>query len=485
MTETTVHTDAPRRVTDASRLLALVSESGAELWRDHDNHPFITFLRDGHREHHQLGNLLSRHYLVGLFYSRYKRGIGSRPFQDALTTLQAQAVHGDPLGRDVHLRCAWVNGSTYIDLCTPGWEMVEVTPNGWRVISGDQDAPVRFRRSNSARALPIPDAGGSVEELRRFLNLDEAGFVFTVAFMLAALNGRGPFPLLAFSGEQGTAKSTMSKVVRALVDPIKAPGRTPPREENQIKIAAVHSYVIAFDNLSSIPEWLSDALCRLSTGGGFCDRQLYTDLEEIVLDVMRPAIVNGIPDVVGRPDLADRTLHVTALPIPPEHRKTEERFWKEFDDAAPRIFGALMTVLSEAKRTLPDVHVSRPPRLADLVRLICAAEPALGWQDGTFLSLYRGSQKQSAASAVDADPLVGSLGPAVSGGFEGSTQDLLHRLEETCAERRRERWFPKSVEALSHRIRRLAPALRALGWDVELDGPRRKMSIFPPQIYAD
>jgi hypothetical protein len=233
-------------------------------------------------------------------------------------------------------------------------------------------------------------------------------------------------------------------------------------------------------HLSSIPEWLSDALCRLSAGGGFCDRQLYTDLDEIVLELMRPAIVDGIPDVVGRPDLADRTLHVTALPIPAEHRKTEEQFWSDFNDAAPRIFGALLTVLSEAKRALPHVKVERPPRLADLVRLICAAEPALGWEPGTFLNLHRGSQKESAASAVDADPLVDALSRAVSSGFEGSTQDLLHLLEDTSPERRRERWFPKSVEALSHRIRRLAPALRALAWTVELDGPRRSMSIVPP-----
>jgi len=138
---------------------------------------------------------------------------------------------------------------------------------------------------------------------------------------------------------------------------------------------------------------------------------------------MRPAIVNGIPDVVGRPDLADRTSHVTALPIPAEHRKTEEHFWEEFNEAAPRIFGALMTTLSQAKKTLPQVHVSKPPRLAELVRLICAAERALGWEAGTLLSLYRGSQEQSSSSGVDADPLVESLARAIGGGFEGLTQD--------------------------------------------------------------
>ena len=47
-------------------------------------------------------------------------------------------------------------------------------------------------------------------------------------------------------------------------------------------ISANNGYLLAFDNLSSLPAWLSDALCRLASGGSFAVRQLYTDDDEVL-----------------------------------------------------------------------------------------------------------------------------------------------------------------------------------------------------------
>jgi hypothetical protein len=113
---------------------------------------------------------------------------------------------------------------------------------------------------------------------------------------------------LALSGEQGSAKSTFSALLRALIDPNTAPLRALSREDRELFIAANNGHVLAFDNVSGLRDWISDTLCRLATGGGFAVRQLYTDQDEVLFDASRPMILNGIEDIVARPDLADRAL---------------------------------------------------------------------------------------------------------------------------------------------------------------------------------
>ena len=155
--------------------------------------------------------------------------------------------------------------------------------------------------------------------MRPLLNVkNDASFVLAVAWLLAALRDRGPYPNLAIGGEQGTAKSMLTAMLRALVDPNSVPLRALPRNEHDVFIAARNSHVLAYDNASGLPDWLSDTLCRLATGGGFSTRQLYTDEDEVLFASTRPVILNGIEDIVSRPDLADRAIFLTLAPIPDE-----------------------------------------------------------------------------------------------------------------------------------------------------------------------
>jgi hypothetical protein len=170
-----------------------------------------------------------------------------------------------------------------LDLADELWRAVEITPGGWEVISRP---PVRFRRAVGMLPLPVPVRGGSIKALWSFLNLsDRNDFVLVIAWLLTALRHRGPYPLLAVSGEQGSAKTVLSKILRALVDSNPAPVRTAPRDERNLFIAANNSHLLAFDNLSDLPAWLSDALRRIASGGSFAARQLYTDREEVLLQV--------------------------------------------------------------------------------------------------------------------------------------------------------------------------------------------------------
>jgi len=177
----------------------------------------------------------------------------------------------------------------YLDLADEHWRAVEIGADGWRVLDRP---PVRFRRAPGMLPFPVPERGGSIEALRSFLNLSSQNdFVLVVAWLLAALRPAGPYPLLTITGEQGSAKTFLSKLLRALVDPNVAAVRALPREERELMIAANNGHVLAFDNLSGLSPWLSDALCRLASGGSFAVRRLYTNDEEVLFKAARPTLL--------------------------------------------------------------------------------------------------------------------------------------------------------------------------------------------------
>jgi len=165
----------------------------------------------------------------------------------------------------VSVRLAEQDGLIYLDLADEFWRCVEIGANGWRIA---EKPPVRFRRSTGMQPLPLPVRGGSIESLAPFLNLaSENDFVLVVAWLLGALRAGGPYPVLAIAGEQGSAKTVLSKLLRALIDPNVAPVRALPPNERELFIAAGNGHVLAFDNVSGLPPWLSDTLCRLTSGG--------------------------------------------------------------------------------------------------------------------------------------------------------------------------------------------------------------------------
>jgi hypothetical protein len=145
---------------------------------------------------------------------------------------------------------------------------------------------------------------------------------------------------------KGSTKTVLSKILRALIDPNAAPVRTAPREERDLFIAAGNGHLLAFDNLSDLPAWISDALCRLASGGSFAVRQLYTDRDEVLFQAVRPIILNGIEDVITRPDLADRAIFVTLPHLQEERRRAEKEIWCDFESAHPHILGASLDAAS-------------------------------------------------------------------------------------------------------------------------------------------
>ena len=316
----------------------------AELFHTPDSTGFADLDINDHRETWPIRAKGFRRWLARRFFEETGGAPSSEALQSALNVIEAKA-HFDAPERHVHIRVGGLDRALYLDLGDEAWRAVEIDATGWRVI---ENPPVRFRRASGMKPMPIPVSGGSVEILRSFLNVQsDADFVLVVAWALAGLRNRGPYPVIVLSGEQGSAKSTFSAILRALLDPNTAPLRALPREDRDLFIAANNGHVLAFDNVSGLPAWISDTLCRLATGGGFAVRQLYSDQDEVLFDAARPVILNGIEDIVTRPDLADRAVFLTLEPIPEERRRPEQELWAAFEAERPRILGVLLDAVAK------------------------------------------------------------------------------------------------------------------------------------------
>jgi hypothetical protein len=358
-------------------------------------------------------------------------------------------------------------GSAYfVDLGDASRAAIKVSAQGWDVV----DRPdVQFQRPAGMLALPVPRRGGSIARLRPYLNVSDNEFRLTIAWLTMALRPVGPYPILSLHSDQGSAKSTLARILGLLIDPQVSPLLDAPASARDLMVTAVNGWLLAYDNITTIPDWLSDGLCRLVYGGGFAGRALFSDKERCVIHAQRPVILNGIDDFVRKSDLPDRAVFLHQPPITQNRRRAEAEFWSEFRGDYPQILGAALDAVVGGLRELPSVHLTRLPRMADFALWGEAVGRGLGWQPGEFYKTYEENRSEASVTSLEGSPL-GSMLLAVAKSilnWECSPEELLNALTEKVGRKvARSAAWPKSTRSLMSELRRLAPQLRIHGLSI-------------------
>lgn len=455
-----------------SEVLLEIGQNMGELFHDAGGDAYVSLRRGHSTQTYQVASSEFREILHGLYYSITGLGCNRNALADAVATLTAQAkFEGESY--PVYLRVGMTADDA--DDASPGtlhrieidtgnaeWDCIRISTDEIKVTKPS----CRFKRAGKPLPLPAigePDFG----LIWKYLSIPENQRPLVAAFMLAALRPTGPFPALVSQGEQGSTKSTLCKVVKRFIDPSASPLRSPPREGRDLQVAAMNSWLPAWDNLSYLSPDLSDDLCRLATGTAMASRRLYSDHDEVLVELQRPTIINGIEDLTTRPDLASRSLVIECQV--PETRKRESDFWREIEQDAPQIFAGLLAGVQQALK-----HQHEQPataiRMADLAAWANAGETALGFEQGAFIEAYAENQQGALTAGLEVSP----VGQAVKGfmqnrsEWQGSASELIAEMERVVSDQIvRQKSWPRAPHVLTQRLIRLAPALRAAGYGFE------------------
>ena len=439
----------------------------ATLFRDDGNKTYAAVPVSGHIEVHANYSTSFGQWLLREYRGQMK---GRMPTAEALKTardgLDAVAAVG-PIER-VFLRVGEVGGNIDIDMGDPDYRAIEINSRGWRIVDSQL---VRFRRSDGMKPLPVPVCGGNLKDLRPFLNIPDDEFCLMVGWLASCLSPQGPYPVLALIGEQGCGKSTLAEIAKRLVDPQKVLRSSPPKTAHDLAISADNRWVLSYENLTTLPQWMSDMICMCSTKGAYSTRSLYKNRDEELFDFQRPVILNGISDfITEHADLTDRCVFLHMPPIPRTNRRSEKEFWAQFDAAVGIFFGALLDAVAGGLAKQSETAGLSVPRMADFALFAEAVWRGLGHPDNEFVDAYSDNRKDAIASVLEDSPVgvaVMKLMDARTEASIGTATELLEALNGLVSEKvqKSKRW-PKRPNTLSNALWKISPSLRENGISV-------------------
>jgi hypothetical protein len=430
----------------------ICSELTPCLFHDTERRAWIRLIVDGHFETYAIDSEEMADFLKRAFWDEMKRSHGvGRPMpkqllRDQLELLSSTALYEDEK-RSISLRVGENSGVHYVDLCDDQRRVVRITSDRWDI---EDQSSVFFRRTPDMLPLPIPERGGSADELRPFLNISDDQFILVIGWLLAALRSWGPYPLAVLVGPAGSAKSTFTKILRDLTDPDNIPHTGLPREVRDLDVVSQDSHILAFDNISSLSQKLSDALCRIATGAGNRERKFYTNREKARFPfVARPVILNGVVEFVVAPDLLDRSIVLHLQHI--DHKRTEAALRRDFNNKKGRIFGGLLDLMVEGVRNLPSASSESSSRMVECISWCTAC----GLAD--FESCYQQNLADNNRAIIEHDPLAVGIRALMRGRaqWKGTTTVLAATLKASGHQ------VSDHLQTLSEHLREIAPALRS------------------------
>jgi hypothetical protein len=436
----------------------LISEAGEPFAIPKAGPTVVRMLRGGR---HSLRAELAHRYAV-----EHQTVPSQQALADALLVLEGGTLRSTPV--PLHVRVATVDNVVFLDLGDDTGRAVRIRDGAWEVIEQPLDG-VYFRRSPLTAPLPVPAYGGQVARLWDFVNFAEADRPLILAALIHALIEYESHVIVSIAGEQGTGKTSAARILVSLIDPSTVPIRKPPKDPEAWVTAAGGSWVVAFDNVSTIPEWFSDALCRASTGDGDARRKLYSDGDLVVFAFRRVLILTSIDVGAVRGDLADRLLAADLNAISELDRSTDKDLAAEWARAYPAVLGALLSLAAKVLDRLPGVTLARKPRMADFAWLLAALDAELG-TDG--LGQYRRRLTAQLADSLSDDPFIAKLTEVAVEESERPSAAWLSLCEPFAGSDEAKTWrppkgWPANGRSATQHLHRHSPAMRRVGWVVE------------------
>lgn len=453
----------------AEALLALVTTSKCVLFHDEMDTAYARIRVKDHWEIWPVNSTAFGSWLRELFWRAEGKTVHRDAFTKVIHTLESKALF-DGEEFQLGVRLAWHDDAIWYDLCDSKWRAIKITEEGWEIVN---EPPIIFKRYRHQQPLELPaERGSDIEQLLPpFLNVkSDDQRILLITYIATCFIPGIPHPILNLYGEKGSRKTTISKMVRRLVDPAKPALLSLPNNRSELAQQLAHNYFPFFDNVSHITREISDSLCRAVTGDGFSKRKLFTDEEDVFFDYQCCVGLNGINLTAKEPDLLDRSILIEL--VPSEDRRTEKAVWESFEMVEPHIIATILDTVSGAMRLRYEVEVESLPRMADFALWGAAMAEALGYGHERFLSAYRENIGQQNDEALHSSPIAQAVITFMQGQteWEGSPTELLAELEAIALLEKfnvRSRRWPQGVQALLRRLKEVQSNLLSIGILIE------------------
>lgn len=474
---------------DTDLLEKIKEDHCKELFVDQYNSAHVSIKIDDHTEVLSLNGRRFKNLLYRIFYNETKK-LNAEKIEGILNILKADAEFSGNI-KKLDLRVAKTDDYTiYYDLTDKNWRVIKITTNGWSIVEGKKESPIPilFKRYSNQKPQIIPeiyDKGDIFDKFIDLLNLkDENNRLLLKCYIISLFIPSMAKPILILHGEQGSAKSTLQESIKMLVDPSIVKTLTFPRDINELVQQLSHNYIAYYDNISSIPDWISDLLCRAVTGSGFSKRQLFTDDDDFIYTFKRCVGINGINLGNIKSDLLDRSIIIQLEKIPKKKRRKIEELWKDFNMIKPQLLGYIFHVLvkmldvkkKEGGITLPDGY----NRMADFEEYGEIISRCMGNEDNKFLEAYQENVGIQIDQAIEANPLSTVLLQFMDrrdnpgNEWKGTATKLLSELNEFAENElkmiiSRIKSWPKSPNKLSGDLNEIITNLREKGIVIKRD----------------
>ena len=411
-------------------------------------------------------------WLCDRFWAVHGDGVSQGQVANVINQYRAQIHRKDRI--KLHNRICHNSKSICIDMSNKDWQYIKVTKNGWTI--EDSTYP-QFKRYNHQAPMKVVKEGvGNYDKIDRYLHIPEDDKFMIKCYIISCFIPEIDHPILSLYGEQGSAKSTIHKICKKLIDPSSMSVLDIPPDKKETIQLLQHHWYMPLDNLTSIDSSISNLLCRAVTGTSFSKRTLFSDDDDIIYSYKRCIGLNGINIVPWAPDLLDRCLNIKVPSFKESNRIQSTKLWHDFDNDYNQIMNGVLDILNKSLAFAseePGINVSKF-RMGDFACWCEVISRVMGYENNKFLELYDKKVNEIDEIAIK-ENLIGCLIQKLVldvNPFKGSVTALYMKLKNMVMKENDNAilsQFPKDAIRLSKEINKIAPNLRKR--DIIVDMP--------------
>ena len=422
----------------------------------------ISVNANGIRRIYLLESTLASEFLVTYIAYSFQKILNKSDI-DTIKALLRNAMIGKAPKQELFRRIYLKDGMLHYVLDFQSNRVCQISSDKIEIIENSDDPIV-----NLGLLLPQVEPSTPIpfKDFEHMFNISLDDFWLLMGWMTYCLYPQKTYPLVMLNGEQGSGKTGLTKMIVGLLDPTHGMPMTFPHKDEDIFLVVDNFHLLAFDNLSDLTARLSDILCTIATGTSYARRKNYHDRELSLFTGVRPIWMNGITQLIERPDLASRTLTIYTKSIDGANRMTATRFEEEFEALHSSILATLMTTTAKAAVTLPDVSEKGLERMADFHKWLRAFANVVGLDQAYMDAIYEDNVSRTFDNAGQSNPVLTFLVHHIKSinGKPLTPAQILDKMREACKDDAGDYdRLPKNASELGKNLVRIKPILDRKG----------------------